>query len=458
MEGSWAARARTRRCVSRRCARSRPASRCCCGSCPARRTDRAPRRARCGRPTRASAAARSSCSWSRGCRRRASRSSASHRSAGVGVAGRIARLRAALGAALSSRTSRRSWRRSVATRRGRCWRGHFRRASRTSDSSPRTCAAPRCSTRCASGVYPRDSHAGTDARRAGDRRAHARRDRAADPRGARRGAARARGPVGGRGRRRLRRAVDPVCGMRSSSPRTRCSPAGARSAGRAVARRGSRVPDDPFAPLRQRLGARQPAGGRRVRLRLVLAAGGSSRSAGPSSCCPFGGATLLEHVLATARECASTSWWSRSAGRPTRSGPRVDLRGAEVVRQRAVRGGLLVLGRGLDGRDRPALRRACGAARRPAGRDAGGGARAARRPWRRRRSRSAVTTTVAVTRSRSPARSSASSRSCTATRRCGSGPTAGRRRRGRCRSPGGCRSTSTPGRDYEAVLAAAATP
>ena len=88
---------------------------------------------------------------------------------------------------------------------------------------------------------------------------------------------------------------------------------------------------------------------------LVLAAGGSKRLGRPKQLLPFGGATLLDHVLAPRARASSTSSLSRSAGR--RRGARAGRpERRRRRRQRGLRRGLLVLDRRGDGRAGPARR------------------------------------------------------------------------------------------------------
>ena len=64
---------------------------------------------------------------------------------------------------------------------------------------------------------------------------------------------------------------------------------------------------------------------------LVLAAGGSSRLGRPKQLLPYGGATLLESVLATARECRFDQLLVALGGGADQIRDAVDLSGAEVV-------------------------------------------------------------------------------------------------------------------------------
>ena len=178
---------------------------------------------------------------------------------------------------------------------------------------------------------------------------------------------------------------------------------------------------------------------------------------GPSSCSPYGDGTLLGHVVGVARACAFDQL-DRGDRRRGRRGARAasTWRGAEVVVNDAYGEGcsssiaaalgavdprcdVLVLMLGdQPGRDRRTRSRRCSPAAAT------------------RRSRCAATTTAAGTRSRSRARSSASSPTCTATRASGGCSTSAPTTWPRCRSPARSRSTSTPRRTTEAVLAARA--
>jgi molybdenum cofactor cytidylyltransferase len=64
---------------------------------------------------------------------------------------------------------------------------------------------------------------------------------------------------------------------------------------------------------------------------LVLAAGGSRRLGRPKQLLPFGGATLLEHTVATARECRFDQLIVALGGSADDVRAAVDLSGAEVV-------------------------------------------------------------------------------------------------------------------------------
>lgn len=64
---------------------------------------------------------------------------------------------------------------------------------------------------------------------------------------------------------------------------------------------------------------------------LVLAAGGSRRLGRPKQLLPFGGATLLDHTLATARACGFDQLLVALGGAAERVREVVDLSGAEVV-------------------------------------------------------------------------------------------------------------------------------
>jgi molybdenum cofactor cytidylyltransferase len=64
---------------------------------------------------------------------------------------------------------------------------------------------------------------------------------------------------------------------------------------------------------------------------LVLAAGGSKRLGTPKQLLPYGGATLLDHVLATARACDFDQLLCVIGGSATDIRERVDLSGATVV-------------------------------------------------------------------------------------------------------------------------------
>jgi molybdenum cofactor cytidylyltransferase len=64
---------------------------------------------------------------------------------------------------------------------------------------------------------------------------------------------------------------------------------------------------------------------------LVLAAGGSSRLGRPKQLLPFGGATLLDHTVATARECGFDQLVVALGGSAEDVRAVVDLSGAEIV-------------------------------------------------------------------------------------------------------------------------------
>jgi molybdenum cofactor cytidylyltransferase len=64
---------------------------------------------------------------------------------------------------------------------------------------------------------------------------------------------------------------------------------------------------------------------------LVLAAGGSRRLGRPKQLLPFGGATLLDHTLATARSCEFDQLIVALGGSAEKIQERVDLSGVEVV-------------------------------------------------------------------------------------------------------------------------------
>jgi molybdenum cofactor cytidylyltransferase len=64
---------------------------------------------------------------------------------------------------------------------------------------------------------------------------------------------------------------------------------------------------------------------------LVLAAGGSSRLGRPKQLLPYRGATLLDAVLATARECRFDQLLVTLGGAADEVREAVDLRGADVV-------------------------------------------------------------------------------------------------------------------------------
>ena len=64
---------------------------------------------------------------------------------------------------------------------------------------------------------------------------------------------------------------------------------------------------------------------------LVLAAGGSRRLGRPKQLLPYGGATLLDHTVATARTCGFDQLLVALGGSAADVRARVDLAGAEVV-------------------------------------------------------------------------------------------------------------------------------
>jgi molybdenum cofactor cytidylyltransferase len=64
---------------------------------------------------------------------------------------------------------------------------------------------------------------------------------------------------------------------------------------------------------------------------LVLAAGGSKRLGRPKQLLPFGDATLLDHVLGVARDCAFDQLVCVLGGGASEVRDRVDLEGVEVV-------------------------------------------------------------------------------------------------------------------------------
>jgi len=72
---------------------------------------------------------------------------------------------------------------------------------------------------------------------------------------------------------------------------------------------------------------------------LVLAAGASRRLGQPKQLLPYRGVTLLDHVLATARECSFDQFLVALGGAEDDVRKRVDLAGAEVVVARDYRGG-----------------------------------------------------------------------------------------------------------------------
>jgi molybdenum cofactor cytidylyltransferase len=64
---------------------------------------------------------------------------------------------------------------------------------------------------------------------------------------------------------------------------------------------------------------------------IVLAAGGSQRLGQPKQLLPFGGATLLDHTVATARACAFDQLLVAVGGQADAIRVRVDLTGADIV-------------------------------------------------------------------------------------------------------------------------------
>jgi molybdenum cofactor cytidylyltransferase len=67
---------------------------------------------------------------------------------------------------------------------------------------------------------------------------------------------------------------------------------------------------------------------------LVLAAGGSQRLGAPKQLLPYHGATLLDHVLSTARACDFDQLVCVIGGAADQIRERVDLTGADVVENR----------------------------------------------------------------------------------------------------------------------------
>ena len=67
---------------------------------------------------------------------------------------------------------------------------------------------------------------------------------------------------------------------------------------------------------------------------LVLAAGGSRRLGQPKQLLPYGGTTLLDHALDTARACAFDQLLCVLGGRAEAIRETVDLRGFDVVENR----------------------------------------------------------------------------------------------------------------------------
>src|SRR3954451_10902789 len=94
---------------------------------------------------------------------------------------------------------------------------------------------------------------------------------------------------------------------------TRPRPRATRSAARVAGRRGSHVPAEALVTG------------------LVLAAGGSSRLGRPKQLLPYGGATLLDAVLATARACAFDQLLVALGGASADVRDQVDVSGAGVV-------------------------------------------------------------------------------------------------------------------------------
>lgn len=72
---------------------------------------------------------------------------------------------------------------------------------------------------------------------------------------------------------------------------------------------------------------------------LVLAAGGSRRLGRPKQLLPFGGATLLDHTLATARACGFDQVVCALGGSAAEVRATVDLGGVEVVENPSFGGG-----------------------------------------------------------------------------------------------------------------------
>jgi molybdenum cofactor cytidylyltransferase len=64
---------------------------------------------------------------------------------------------------------------------------------------------------------------------------------------------------------------------------------------------------------------------------LVLAAGGSTRLGRPKQLLPYGGATLLDHTIATARACEFDQLLVAIGGSADKIRGRVNLAGADVV-------------------------------------------------------------------------------------------------------------------------------
>ena len=191
-------------------------------------------------------------------------------------------------------------------------RGARRSLARAARRASATSGSWRARTRGAAVLEALDVHdalrePGAHARRARHRRAHAGRDRDLDP-------GRDRRRADDRTRRWPESAIDPVCGMEvvasDATPSTSTSTASAStSAARAAARRS---PADASAD-RERHRARA----RRRRL---------ARLGQPKQLLPYGGATLLDHTLATARACAFDQLRLRARRRlPTASASAVDL-------------------------------------------------------------------------------------------------------------------------------------
>jgi len=67
---------------------------------------------------------------------------------------------------------------------------------------------------------------------------------------------------------------------------------------------------------------------------LVLAAGGSTRLGGPKQLLPYGGGTLLDHTLATARACDFDQLICVIGGAADAIRAAVDLSGADVIENR----------------------------------------------------------------------------------------------------------------------------
>ena len=292
----------SRACAPTRCRCWRPASRCCCGSCPtADERGRRPRDARGRRrhgPEPVPVGRGDRVFLEPCCRRRgAGRRRVADR------ARRCARIGAELGLDVVAAAP-----------------GPSRRPATSRWSSPRTGATScrRCAAGCEAGVpyvgarrepqarrgvldelrgdgvpeelLERDRHA----RRARHRRAHAGGDRALDPRRiveVRRA---------GVAHRRWRRAAAATAGDRPDLRHDR-----GRRAEHAVARARRRdrllllrrLQGDVRGPARMRAGltVRRRARARRGRL--------DAASGGPSSCCPTASGTLLGHVVGTARAC-----------------------------------------------------------------------------------------------------------------------------------------------------------